>query len=73
MGARIAGVRLVPVGIRGAFQAWPRGRFLPWPRKIGVRFGPAIDPEAEDARGLLENAIRGMIGDGSYDSVEPVP
>jgi 1-acyl-sn-glycerol-3-phosphate acyltransferase len=73
MAARIAGVKLVPVGIRGAHQAWPKGGLLPWPRRIGVRFGPAIDPETEDARGQLEDAVRAMIGDGSFGSVPKVP
>jgi len=73
MAARLGGVRIVPVGIRGAYQAWPRGRILPWPRKIGVRFGPLVDPTAEDAQKRLEEAIRSLMGDGAYDSVPPIP
>jgi len=71
MAARIAGVRLVPAGIRGAYQAWPKGRLFPLPRRIGVRFGPPIDPTAEDARDRLEAAVREMMGDGTFGSVPP--
>jgi cytidylate kinase len=73
MAARLAGVPILPVGIRGAYQAWPRGRRIPWPKKVGIRFGTPIDPTAEDARERLEAAIRAMIGDGSYGSVAPAP
>ena len=71
MAARIAGVKLVPAGIRGAHQAWPKGRFFPLPRKIGVRFGPPIDPAGEDARDRLEASVRAMVGDGRYGAVPP--
>jgi len=73
MAARLGGVRIVPVGIRGAYRAWPRGRILPLPLKVAVRFGPSLDARAEDAGERLETAIRGLIGDGSYASVPPVP
>ena len=73
MAARLARVPILPVGIRGGFQAWPRGRTIPWPKKVGIRFGTPIDPMAEDAREQLEAAIRAMIGDGSYGSVPPEP
>lgn len=72
MAARLAGVQIMPVGIRGGFDAWPRGRVIPWPKKVGIRFGAPIDPNAEDARERLEAAIREMIGDGSYGSVAPI-
>lgn len=71
MAARIAGVRLVPAGIRGAYEAWPKGRSFPLPRRIGVRFGPSIDPSAEDARDQLEAAVRELMGDGTFGSVPP--
>jgi 1-acyl-sn-glycerol-3-phosphate acyltransferase len=71
MAARMAGVRLVPAGIRGAYEAWPKGRSFPLPRRIGVRFGPSIDPSAEDARDQLEAAVRELMGDGTFGSVPP--
>lgn len=71
MAARMAGVMLVPAGIRGAYQAWPKGRSFPLPRRIGVRFGAPIDPNLEDARDRLEAAVRALMGDGTYGSVPP--
>jgi cytidylate kinase len=73
MAARLAGVPIIPVGIRGAYQAWPRGRRFPKPLRVGIRFGAPIDPNAADARERLESAIRGMIGDGTFGSVPPIP
>ena len=73
MAARLGGVPIVPVGIRGAFQAWPKGRLFPWPKKVGVRFGAPIDPTLDDARERLEGAVRGLIGDGAFDSIPPIP
>jgi 1-acyl-sn-glycerol-3-phosphate acyltransferase len=73
MAARLGGVHIVPVGIRGAFDAWPRGRSIPWPRRVGVRFGRPIDPALPDARDRLQAAVAGMIGDGSFGSVPPEP
>ena len=69
----MAGVKMVPAGIRGAYQAWPKGRAFPLPRRIGVRFGEPIDPNLEDARDRLEAAVRAMMGDGTYGSVPPAP
>jgi long-chain acyl-CoA synthetase len=37
-------VPVVPAKIKGAFEALPRGRLLPRPRKITVAFGEAIKP-----------------------------
>jgi len=72
MAARLAGVRIVPAGIRGAFEAWPKGQLLPRPRRIAVRFGTPIDPQGEDARDRLEAAVRALSGDGTFASVPPL-
>ncbi len=34
MAARLGDVPIVPIGIRGAYRAWPRGQLIPWPRKV---------------------------------------
>jgi len=65
-------VRIVPAGIRGAFEAWPKGQLLPRPRRIAVRFGTPIDPQGEDARDRLEAAVRALSGDGTFASVPPL-
>jgi 1-acyl-sn-glycerol-3-phosphate acyltransferase len=64
--ARLAlehGVPAVPIAVRGSFSAMPRGRG--WPRAgrfpISVRYGPPIDPHAEeDVRGFSER-MKGAI------------
>jgi 1-acyl-sn-glycerol-3-phosphate acyltransferase len=71
LAARMAKVPIVPLGIRGAWEAWPKGRAIPFPKKIALRFGPAIDSAREDAHEAMVESIRGMIGDGTYRSVAP--
>ena len=42
-------------------------------KKVAVRFGAPIDPTLEDARERLEEAVRGLIGDGTFGSIPPIP
>jgi 1-acyl-sn-glycerol-3-phosphate acyltransferase len=42
--AGAAGVPIVPVAIRGAFEAFPRWRKLPRPRRVTVAFGAPLPP-----------------------------
>lgn len=72
LAARMAKVPIVPVGTRGAIEAWPRSRPIPFPKKIGVRFGPPIDSALPDAPARLLAAVQSMIGDGRYGSIPPV-
>ncbi len=44
--ARRGKVPLIPVGIDGAFQSWPRQRKLPRPAVVQVEFGAPITPES---------------------------
>ena len=73
LAARMAGVPILPGGIRGAYEAWPRGRWLPRPRRVAIRFGPPIDSTLPDAMEQLKASIGGMIGDGTYASVPSSP
>jgi 1-acyl-sn-glycerol-3-phosphate acyltransferase len=43
--ARRSRVPLIPVGIDGAYQAWPRSAPLPLPGKLAVVIGRPISPE----------------------------
>jgi len=46
------GLPIIPVGIEGAFESWPRGRNWPRPGALTVRFGPPLlvdDVREEDA------------------------
>ncbi len=62
--AKRAGATLLPVGIDGAYQAWPRGAKLPKPSPIVVHFGPPITPAeaatltAEELLAELETRMR---------------
>lgn len=42
---------LVPVTIAGARAAWPRGRWLPLPRKIMVKYHPPLHPPTAAEQG----------------------
>lgn len=64
LAARMAHVPIVPAGIRGTFEAFPRGRAFPRPRKIAVRFGAPIDSSLPDAQERLVAAVEGLVGDG---------
>lgn len=59
--AKRAGVPLVPVGIAGAYQAWPRHRRLPGLSTVHIQFGEPIWPAASaalDERQLVEEVER---------------
>lgn len=71
LAARQAGCPIVPVGIRGAFEAWPRSSALPRPRPIAARVGQPVDPRAEDALERVRDSIQAMIGDGRYSLPSP--
>jgi 1-acyl-sn-glycerol-3-phosphate acyltransferase len=59
--AKRAGVPLMPVGIDGAYQAWPRQHLLPGFSTIHIQFGEPLSPEAAaayDERQLVEEMER---------------
>jgi len=43
--ARRAKVPLLPVGLDGAYESWPRRNLLPQPAVIQIRFAPPLAPE----------------------------
>jgi 1-acyl-sn-glycerol-3-phosphate acyltransferase/long-chain acyl-CoA synthetase len=51
VGALVAGstIPVVPCHIDGAFAAWPKGRLLPWPRALRIRFGAPLTFEKHTA------------------------
>lgn len=63
--ARRAGVPVVPVALSGAFEALPRGRLFPRPRRITVRIGAPIPPGTEDTLEQARGAIAAMLAPGS--------
>jgi 1-acyl-sn-glycerol-3-phosphate acyltransferase len=55
-----AGVPVVPAGIAGTFEGWPRWRLLPVPHPIRVHYGAPIRPE--EIRGMEPEAVTALIG-----------
>ena len=62
IGALVAGTRvpIVPCRIEGAFEAWPKGRWIPRPRRLRLRVGAPLtfETHAADRAGALEVAER---------------
>ncbi len=54
-----AGVPVVPAGLAGTFEIWPRSRLIPVPHPIRVHFGRPILPE--DLAGMETEAITSLI------------
>jgi 1-acyl-sn-glycerol-3-phosphate acyltransferase len=54
-----AAVPVVPVGIAGAFEVWPRSRKTPLPHPIRIHFGLPIFPE--ELTGLDTEAVTALI------------
>jgi 1-acyl-sn-glycerol-3-phosphate acyltransferase len=53
------GVPVVPVGLAGLFESWPRSRRLPVPHPVRVHYGTPILPD--DLAGLDTDAITALI------------
>jgi len=66
LAARKAEVPIVPVGIRGAIDVWPRSRKFPRPGGIQVAFGAPLDGRDPAAANALRAAIESLVGDGRF-------
>lgn len=62
LAARRAGAPIVPVGIRGTFEVWPRGARLPRPRPVRIAFGPAMGPKEPGALERLRESVGELSG-----------
>jgi 1-acyl-sn-glycerol-3-phosphate acyltransferase len=60
-----ARVPVVPAGLAGTFEAWPRTRPFPWPHPIRVAFGPPILPD--QIASLPTDALTALIHDRILD------
>jgi 1-acyl-sn-glycerol-3-phosphate acyltransferase len=54
-----ANVPVVPVGLAGTFEVWPRSRLLPIPHPVRIHYGPPIYPE--DLKGMDTNEVTTLI------------
>ena len=52
------GAPIVPVGISGAFEVWPRARGFQKLNRVRIRFGPALHPESQPAKIAAAEAER---------------
>ena len=59
-----AGVPIVPAGVAGTFESWPRSRLFPRPHPLRVHYGPPILPEEIAGMDMqdLTTLIRDRIG-----------
>ncbi len=71
--AKMAGVPVVPAGIRGTFEAWPRDSRLPRPARVSLHFAPAVDAGARDAGQRVQAALERLVGDGLHVLPDPPP
>ena len=62
-----AGVPVVPAGIAGTFEAWPRSRLFPSPQPVRIHYGQPIRPE--EIAGMDSQAITALISDRLQDCV----
>ncbi len=60
------GVPVVPAGLAGTFEAWPRSRLIPVPHPIHVHYGRPIYPA--ELAGLDTAAITALIRDRMAES-----
>jgi 1-acyl-sn-glycerol-3-phosphate acyltransferase len=56
-----AGVPVVPVGLAGTFEIWPRSRLIPVPHPIRIHYGRPILPD--ELAGMENEAITDLIRD----------
>lgn len=61
-----AKVPIVPAGIAGTFESWPRGQSLPKPHPIRVHYGEPIQPE--DLRSRTHEQIMELIRERMLDA-----
>jgi 1-acyl-sn-glycerol-3-phosphate acyltransferase len=54
-----AGVPVVPVGLAGTFEIWPRSRLVPVPHPIRIHYGRPIRPD--ELAGMAAEAVTALI------------
>jgi 1-acyl-sn-glycerol-3-phosphate acyltransferase len=62
-----AGVPVVPAGIAGTFEAWPRTRLLPIPKPLRIHYGAPIYPQ--NIAGMDPPSITALVTERLEDCV----
>lgn len=62
-----AGVPVLPAGIAGTFEAWPRTKRIPRPRPLRIHYGEPILPE--DIAGMDSASITALIESRLRDAI----
>lgn len=62
LAARMARAPILPCGIRGSFEAWPRTARWPRTGRLELHFGPVIDSSLPDAFDRLRASILALTG-----------
>lgn len=59
-------IPVVPCYLAGAFRAWPKGAWIPRPRKVELRIGAPLDfrdvSDPKAAAGRVEESVKRLIG-----------
>ena len=63
LAARLARVPIVPAGIRGTIDAWPKGGRLR-PARVSIGFDAPVPAGAADATELVHDRVLELVGDG---------
>jgi 1-acyl-sn-glycerol-3-phosphate acyltransferase len=62
-----AGVPVVPAGIAGTFESWPRSRLIPIPYPVRIHYGRPITPD--EIAGMRNEDVTALIRDRIEDSL----
>lgn len=62
-----AGVPVVPAGIAGTFESWPRSRLIPFPSPVRIHYGRPITPE--EIAGMPSEAVTALIRERIAESL----
>ena len=66
LAARMAKAPILPCGIRGSFDAWPRTARWPGKGRLELHFGPLIDSSLPDAFDRLRASILALTGEEDH-------
>lgn len=69
LAARKAKVPIIPAGIRGSYEIWPRSQKLPGGGRIAVRYAAPVSAADKDALEQVRGAVVAGVGNGSFQGI----